>query len=243
MKTVAALLEGFLALPVADVATLLGGRRAVILAPHPDDESIGCGGLIAAAWAAGLAPAVVIMTDGAASHPGSAAFPPARLAALREVEAAEAVARLGLPSKNLFFLRFPDTGLPRNGAGAAAAVENVVKIALMMGSGLVIAPWAGDQHCDHEAAAAIGAAAAARLGVRLLSYPVWGWLRPGGARVDERRTGGWRLDVSAHLPAKAAAVAAHRSQHRGLIGDAPNGFFLPEALLAISRRDFEVYIA
>ncbi len=240
MKTLAALLDGFLALPLADVETVLGGRRAVILAPHPDDESIGCGGLIAAACAAGLPPAVVIMTDGAASHPGSAAYPPARLAALREAEAAAAVALLGLPAENLFYLRHPDTGLAAAGAGA---LEQVLRIAAMTQGGLIIAPWAGDPHCDHKAAAAIGAAAAACLNARLLSYPVWGWLQPGTARVGERRTGGWRLDISAHLAAKAAAVAAHRSQHHGLIKDSPNGFFLPDALLAISRRDFEVYIA
>jgi len=240
VRTVAALIDGFQALPLANVETVLGGRRAMILAPHPDDESIGCGGLIAAACAAGLPPFVVIMTDGAASHPGSASFPPARLAALREAEAAEAVARLGLPAENLFYLRHPDTGLA---AAGAAAVEQVLRIAAMTQAGLIIAPWAGDPHCDHEAAAAIGAAAAARLPVPLLSYPVWGWLRPGTAQVDERRTGGWRLDISAHLAAKAAAVAAHRSQHAGLIGDSPRGFFLPESLLAISRREFEVYIA
>ncbi len=240
MKTIAALLERFLALPVADVETMLGGKRPVILAPHPDDESIGCGGLIAAACAVGLVPAVVIMTDGAASHPGSAAFPPARLAALRETEATAAVARLGLPASHLFFLRYPDTGLA---AAGAAAVEKVLEIAAMKGSGLIIAPWAGDPHCDHEAAAAIGVAAAARLQVPLLSYPVWGWLRQGAALVDEPSTGGWRLDVSAHQAAKAAAVAAHRSQHHGLISDSPNGFFLPDSLLEISRRDFEVYIA
>jgi LmbE family N-acetylglucosaminyl deacetylase len=236
------LIAGFLALPMAGIGQVLGGRRAVILAPHPDDESIGCGGLIAASCAAGLPPAVVIMTDGAASHPGSAAYPPQSLARLREVETRAAVAQLGLPEGYLFFLHYPDTGLPGDGPGGAAALARVLDIAATMGGGRIIAPWAGDPHCDHQATARIGAAAAARLGVALLSYPVWGWLRPDSDPIDEPRRGGWRLDITAHWAAKQAAVAAHRSQHHGLIGDSPRGFFLPEALLAICRWEFEVYI-
>jgi LmbE family N-acetylglucosaminyl deacetylase len=243
MKTVAALLAGFLALPVASIDTVLGGRRALILAPHPDDESIGCGGLIAASCASGLAPAVVVMTDGAASHPGSTAFPPARLALIREAETADAVSALGVPDDHLIFLGYPDTSLPGDGAPGEAAVRRLLEIAARLGCGLVVAPWAGDPHCDHVAAARLGAAAASRLGAALLSYPVWGWLRPGSDVIDEARTGGWRLDITAELAAKQAAVAAHRSQHRGMITDSPGGFFLPEALLAISRRNFEVYIA
>lgn len=243
MRRVAEVVEGFLALPKGDVGDVLGGRRAMILAPHPDDESIGCGGLIAAACAAGVAPVVVILTDGARSHPSSMAFPPARLAAIRAAEARSAVRLLGLPENRLFFLNHPDAGLAGDGEAGAAVVRDVGEIAERLQCSLVIAPWAGDPHCDHEAAARIGAAAAARLGVGLLSYPVWGWLRRGSDLVDEPRTGGWRLDISAQMPAKQAAVAAHATQHRGMITDAPDGFFLPEALLAISRRDFEVFIA
>ena len=52
-------------LPDADIDTILGGERPLILAPHADDESLGCGGLIAACCERGQPPVVAILTDGA----------------------------------------------------------------------------------------------------------------------------------------------------------------------------------
>jgi len=242
MRSIAEILAAFDALPKADIHDVLQGQRAMILAPHADDESLGCGGLIAAACQAGLAPIVAILTDGAASHPGSRRFPPSRLRAVREAEAHRAVSRLGLPAKNLIFLRYPDTGMPKAGAAFEAACSNLALIASEGGCGLLLAPWHGDPHCDHQAAAGVAEALAALGRLRLLSYPVWGWLRDGADMVSETR-GGWRLDISEHLPAKQAAIAAHKSQYGDLIKDSPNGFRLPAALLAVFARPFEVFIA
>ncbi|HEX2943304.1 MAG TPA: PIG-L family deacetylase, partial [Rhodopila sp.] len=58
-------------LPLGTLDHIAGTGTCLILAPHPDDESLGCGGLIATAVAAGRAPLVVILTDGAGSHPNS----------------------------------------------------------------------------------------------------------------------------------------------------------------------------
>jgi len=224
----------FEALPEASLATLLGGRRALILAPHPDDESLGCGGLIAAACAAGLPPAVVILTDGAASHPDSFSHPPARLAALREAEARQALDILGLPEERIFFVREPDTQL----AAHAAIIELLVDMARRQDCGVVIGPWAGDPHCDHETAAVIAQAVAIRAGIKLLSYPVWGWLRDG----ETAPVTGWRLDISAQLALKRRAISAHASQYGRVITDSPGGFSLPENLLAIAARPYEVFL-
>jgi len=227
--------DQFAALPEAGLATVLGGCRALILAPHPDDESLGCGGLIAAACAAGLAPAVVILTDGAASHPHSTSHPPARLAALREAEARQALAILGLPAQNLFLLREPDTRLTAHDA----LIERLAAIAAAQNCGAVIGPWAGDPHCDHEAAAVIAQAVAIRAGMRLLSYPVWGWLREDGPAIQVQ---GWRLDISAQRELKRRAIAAHVSQYGKVITDSPGGFSLPKTLLAEAARNYEVFL-
>src|ERR1700721_4539663 len=102
------------ALPDANLETILGGERPLILAPHADDESLGCGGLIAACCERGRPPCVVILTDGAASHPGSKQYPPDRLRGLRAKEARQALTTLGLESENLAFFDYPDTALPAN---------------------------------------------------------------------------------------------------------------------------------
>ncbi len=235
--------ETFSSWPKTSPETFLAGRRPLILAPHPDDESLGCGGLIAAACAAHLAPEVLILTDGAGSHPGSRAYPPARLAELREQEARAAARQLGLPPKNLHFLRYPDTELPRRGPSFAAAVEHVVALAAAKKCRLIIGPWAGDPHADHLAGAMIAQAAARAACIELVSYPVWGWLRPVPENDTRDRLTGWRLDIAPHLAAKQRAIAAHVSQHGALITDSPHGFTLPKNLLEIAARPYEVLIA
>jgi len=243
MRKVSEILQHFRNLPVARLETLLQGQKPLILAPHPDDESLGAGGLIAAACAAGIAPVVIVLTDGGASHPGSLSFPPPKLAQRREAEALHATGLLGLPRENLYFFRQPDGQLAAKAAAFEAMIRQAAAIGTQHGCGLVIGPWAGDPHCDHEAAAAIAAALAEHCHWRLLSYPVWGWLRDGDGFFDEPRKSGWRLDIRAWLPQKAQAIAAHASQYGDLIADSPTGFRLPPELLEIFARNFEVFIA
>ena len=154
-------------LPEAEIDTILGGDRPLILAPHADDESLGCGGLIAACCERGQQPVVAILTDGAASHPGSKRYPPARMRQLRAQEALQAVATLGLSSENLLFFNYPDTALP----SSHAVSEQVAMLARDRGCRVMLAPWLHDPHCDHEAAAILARAAARRARCRLLSYP------------------------------------------------------------------------
>ena len=242
MKKISAILEGFLNFPEIDIAGLLAGRRPLILAPHPDDESLGCGGLIAAACDAGFAPVVVILTDGAASHPGSKQYPPERLRALRELEAMRAARSLGLPKQNLYFLRAPDTRLSAAGPEFEDYVERLGEVGRLRGCGIVFAPWLGDLHCDHETAAIMAATLSARHGWALVSYPVWGWLRRGEDVFHEPRQHGWKLKISSELARKQQAIAAYQSQYSELIQDSPAGFKLPEDLLRVFARNFEVYI-
>src|SRR6202035_4765604 len=69
MKRAADIIAVFRQLPIAKVDTITNNRRVMILAPHADDESLGCGGLIAELAATGIPPIVVIVTDGTRSHP------------------------------------------------------------------------------------------------------------------------------------------------------------------------------
>jgi len=239
---VSTLLAGFETLPETSAAQLLNGRRAMVIAPHPDDESLGCGGLIAAASEMGLAPIVVMVTDGTASHPGSRDYPPTRLRDVRFAELRAALRILGLPPENLSLLNIPDGEVPHTGPGFTQAVSRLRETATASGCALIIGPWSGDGHPDHQAAAKMSGAAAKAMALPLLSYPVWGWLRDPAERLYEPRTGGFRLNIADHLAQKRAAVAAHRSQYGGLIHDSPDGFMLPQDLLSACLRDFEVFI-
>jgi len=238
----ATILARMRALPFAPPEALLGARTPLILAPHPDDESLGCGGLIATCCAMGRPPVVVVLTDGAASHPGSAAFPPARLVALRAAETRAAVAALGLPPSRLHLMGLPDGQVPHAGPAMEHAAATVAAIARDSGVGTILGTWEHDPHDDHAAAHAIAARAAVLAGVRLLSYPVWGWALPPRRRLDVGTIAGLRLDITAQLPAKRRAIAAHASQHGAVVADDPRGFRLPAPLLAALDQPFEVFL-
>ena len=230
------------ALPVADIAAIAGHGRTIILAPHPDDEFLGCGGMIAELCRVDRPPLVVVLTDGTGSHPGSGEVPPDALRRLREQETADAVRHLGLrDADDLVFLRLRDSAAPHAGPEFDAAVSAIA--AHSDGCETICATWGGDPHCDHEAADRMAQAVAARTGMRRLAYPVWGWALPDDAAVPGGEVAGWRLDIGASLPAKRAAIAAHRSQHGGVIGDDPDGFVLPPSLLEIFDRPFETFLA
>ncbi len=228
-------------LPFAGLHEIAPGA-SLILAPHPDDESLGCGGLIALCCQAGRAPVVVCATDGAASHPGSAAYPPQRLQKLREAEMLAACAILGVSAARVHFLHLPDSQAPSQGAAFDAAVRTMAALIEVHGVQTIFATWPHDPHGDHQTVAALAAAAAQRGGVRLLYYPVWGWLLPADHRLPADAARGRRLDIAEHLPLKRRAIAAHVSQYGELITDSPEGFCLPQSLLSIFDRPFEVFL-
>ncbi len=241
-------------LPLVTVDALLEpGAAALVLAPHPDDESLGCGGLLAACAVAGRAARVVVVSDGAGSHRRSRAFPPARLVALRQAEARAAVTALGLDAtRDLHFLGLPDTAVPRQGTAFEATVAAVLALPGPP-PGAVFASWRHDPHGDHAATWALAAAVVAALppGTRLFAYPVWGLahahpvpgfpLPPPPLLAAPPR--GVRLDIAPRLAAKRRAISAHASQLGELIQDDAGGFRLPPEALALALRPFELFLA
>ena len=218
---------------LASLQSLTNGEPFVVLSPHPDDESLGVGGLIAAARAERQRVDVVILTDGSGSHPRSVAYPRDKLVALRRVEAERAAERLGVPLDRLAHLGLPDTQAPSEGPAFERAVERIVAIVDDAGAQSLFVSWGRDPHCDHEAADRIARAVRARRPhVKLWSYPIWGWFRDPEVEIDEPPPQGARIDISAWLPAKRAAIAAHASQMTDLIDDDPEGFRFGERTLA-----------
>ena len=221
-------------------ADLSEGRPIVVLAPHPDDESLGCGGLLATAFA-GPGARVICITDGGQSHPGSAAWPRARLAELRAQELDAAIVALGGDPACITRLALRDAEMLGLAARYDEIAETIAQVARDAGARVLIAPAPTDPHCDHEATAEIARRAASLAGLRLLFYPVWsGWHDP--AYRDRLAYGvEHRFDTTAMQPAKARAIAAHRSQLGEIVTDDPEGFVLPQAFLDSFKTNDEIF--
>ena len=222
-------------------AALVEARAPLLLlAPHPDDESLGCGLLLAERWARGLPTHVACLTDGGASHPASRLWPRDRLAALRRDELARAVRRLGGdPDRDLSWLGFPDAASHRVHGPGQDLGRAVGTVAGRIGAGILLAPAPEDPHCDHEAGARAAArVAAGRPDLRLWHYPVWSrWTAwEAGAELQ-----GPHLDLPARRGAKRAAIAAHRSQMGLVVTDDADGFRMPPGFAARFAAAPELY--
>ena len=226
---------------VATLAERLGGGGLVVVAPHPDDESLGCGGLVAEACAQGRPTRIVVVSDGAGSHPASKKYPRNRLRALREAEARGAASALGLAPRHVLFLRQPDRFVPSAGPRAEAAIRELAACAASVGAKALFVSWRHDPHCDHQASYVIAREAQRRLpGVSLYEYSIWGAALPPAASVAPP-AGGFRLAVDRHLARKRRAIAAHRSQTTAMIDDAPRGFRLARADIERLTAPYECF--
>jgi LmbE family N-acetylglucosaminyl deacetylase len=160
--------------PLRPLCEMLEARPFIVVAPHPDDESLACGGLIADACRQAIRGKVVIVSDGAGSHPNSKAYPPDRLRSLREEEARQACAERGLRPEEILFLGLPDRFVPHEGEEAERAIGVIVDCARDIGARSLFVSWRHDPHCDHEASYRIARAVQRRVcGVRLFEYVVW----------------------------------------------------------------------
>ena len=226
---------------LSTLAERLGEGGLLVLAPHPDDESLGCGGLIAEACAQGRPTRVVVVSDGSGSHPASKKYPKSRLRALREKEARQAVSALGLAPRHLLFLRQPDRFVSAVGPCAEAAIEGVVACATTIAAKALFVTWRHDPHCDHRASYLIARAAQRRLaGVTLYEYSIWGAALPPATRI-EPLAGGFRLAIGRHRARKRRAIAAHLSQTTDLIDDDRSGFRLGASDLARFEAPYELF--
>lgn len=81
------------------------GARVVIIAPHPGDEVLACGGLLQRLSTLEHPILLISITDGSASHPGSNVWPASRLSVVRPQESVEALRRLGMPLHSLKWIR------------------------------------------------------------------------------------------------------------------------------------------
>jgi len=207
--------------------------RAVVVAPHPDDEVLALGGTLAGLAQRGHAICIYAVTDGEGSHPQSHCWSPRRLRAARPLETALALRRLGITG-SVRRLGLPD-------GGVAGHEQQLAQQLVLRPEDTVFVTWRHDGHADHEACARAALDAAAAAGARCIEFPVWALVpgHPAQARLGEHRLRRLALPRALRL-AKFHAIAAFQSQWQA---DGPRPPVLPEIALRSWRRDAEWVLA
>ncbi|MFT3804764.1 MAG: PIG-L deacetylase family protein [Burkholderiaceae bacterium] len=217
-------------------APLTPSGRLVVLAPHPDDEILACGGLLRRWRQAGEPVLLIAATDGEACHGPLPTRERARLAARRRAERRRGLARLlGSPPRPVA-LGLPDGGLSGHGHQLERALDR-----LGAPGDVVVTTWHADGHPDHEACGRAARRCCEAHGLRLLQAPVWmwHWASPAGAQVPWQAMRALPLDP-ATIAAKRDALRAHRSQREPSPRDGRP--ILGAAIVARNRRPFEYFI-
>ena len=199
----------------------------MVLAPHPDDEVLGAGGLIHDWVNAGLSVTVVSVTDGEAAdvaRPG--------LDIIRREELRNALRRLSSAHVEVRRLGLPD-GRVRDHANR---LRNAVASHLDP-AGTLLAPYEGDGHPDHEAVGKTGMELAAALGMPIARYPIWAWHRATPGALADLSWKRFPLSLEAQR-AKSRAIQCFDSQLRPPVGPP----VVPPNVLAYFARPFEAFI-
>jgi LmbE family N-acetylglucosaminyl deacetylase len=202
-------------------------KRTVVISPHPDDETLGSGGLIARLRSKGTDVTVIAVTDGENAYEDGP-----RLGEIREIEQTNALAKLGVDPQHVIRFRFPDSGLKGCERRVAEVLESVVPA-----NAHVIAPWRFDFHPDHEVCGRAADAIARDKEVQITSYFFWTWHRGDRKTIDGHQLVSLPLTPD-EIRAKQDALRCHQSQLQRA-----GGFpILPDYLLGPARRSFEVFL-
>jgi LmbE family N-acetylglucosaminyl deacetylase len=192
-------------------------KAALVIAPHHDDETFGCGGMIALKRDAGVDVHVLVMTDGRQSHGRLSAVDSDRLAQTRRDELLQACGILGVPEKNVHLLKLPDQGVyrltPEEQHRAATAVAALVSVIRPQE---LYVNHRNDRHPDHEAVFRVitDAIKIANVPLDVLQYPIW-LIWKGPYRWDKTPQdlrGAGRLDVRSVRERKNRAIQVYASQ-------------------------------
>jgi N-acetylglucosamine malate deacetylase 1 len=201
-------------------------KSAMVIAPHQDDETFGCGGMMALKCHQGVAVRIVFLTDGAhAPLPRDGSVATGELVNTRIAEALAAARALGIPEGSVQFLGLPDNTLrgmaePQR----SAAIERLRSLLEQHRPEEIYVTHCRDGHGDHEVAYELTVAAIRQSqgSFRLLQYMIWRpWLEPilTWSCLRDLCTA-LRLPIDAVIERKRQAIAAYSSQ----VATLPTGF-------------------
>ncbi|HEY0340031.1 MAG TPA: PIG-L family deacetylase [Steroidobacteraceae bacterium] len=202
----------------------------VVVSPHPDDETLGAGGLIHT-WAVtrGLPVLIVSVTDGEAACPEVTG-----LAAIRRRELAAAQQDLGPTGIAIIHLQLPDGHVREHRQELADALDSIAPDGPRA---TIVAPFEQDGHPDHDATSEVAKEVARRHDTTFAQYPIWAWHQATRAIFATRDVGRFMLTPAAHR-AKQSAIRRFQSQLR----DRPGGAIVPAHVLEYFERPHEVFV-
>lgn len=212
----------------------------LVASPHPDDETLGCGGLIARCADLSIPVTVLAMTSGDASHPGDRAWR-RELATIRKREQRNALKTLGLERPDVFALDLPDGHLDAIQGQMRDGIVNLIRDTLQSRAiRSVFVPAIDDRHNDHGETARLLAEALRQCPVEyVFSYQIWPpEHRPTHIEANEEP---YRHDIADLLPLKRKAVHEHQSQLGGVNTAKRDGFQMPAVLLENKLKNQEIY--
>jgi LmbE family N-acetylglucosaminyl deacetylase len=207
-------------------------QPTVVITPHPDDETLGAGGLIATQRRRDIPVKIIAVTNGEAAYADAAG-----LGDIRRLEQDSAVAELGVDPFGVGAVGIVRLNLPDSNVSAfEEQLTDCLRPFVQPGT-LVVAPWSGDPHPDHEACGRVAEKLTASPDVTLISYLFWAWHRNPVESLTILPL--CRLELDDQIQgARTRALSRHRSQLEWKT-DSP---VLPDHLLEPARRAFETFI-
>ena len=210
------MLDGALRLKTKPLTLADWQESALVIAPHPDDETLGCGGVAHKKLKAGVDVGFLFVTDGANSHRNR--IGPGPLKAQRRLEAIEAVRRLGGAKQKITFLEIPDGDALANVDAIAGGISDHLRRSNWQS---VFLPHASEPPADHIAVSqgAIQALQGCRRRMTVFEYPVWYWHHWPSVSLGLHEQGGRRAVLSQTLKCWAGLGALSAFNVKAFIGD------------------------
>jgi len=178
----------------------LSGSRALIVAPHPDDEAFGCGGTLHLMARTGAHVHVVVLASGQGGVTGGASPDE------REAESRRGCELLGVAEP--VFLRLTSAELRKDPAAAGRRLAEVVGDSP---PDTLFVPSPLERHTTHQAALLAALCSGLERGVGAGDRAWWGY---GVWDAIPAVPGVVEVDVTAARSAKTMAMSAHASQNR-----------------------------
>lgn len=207
-----------LMLPEADI---------VVVSPHPDDETLGAGGLIRTASNAAHKVSLLSVTDGESAYPDWIG-----LHKIRRREVARAMSVLCSYPIAQKRLKIPDGRVSEHRDALYDAIDRMVSPTT-----LLVAPYEQDGHPDHEATGDVCVDIARHRALTLWRYPIWVWHHQTPDSLKNQRWGRFWLDGETRR-AKDLAMQCFASQLR----PSSRAPIVPPHVLPYFARPYEAYL-